>query len=126
MQIKTLGGYLERLGETRCACRWQGLHSGAHGWNRLVWKKHEPLPKVNHRNVYRKVSQFFKKTIFCCQHQRRVQCHSTSQYSLDKFMLQKLKFLQIFIAPNWCLKAHKVFVKLHKMWWDIAGLGFDL
>ena len=55
MQEKTVGRILRaqmRLGETRCACRRRGLHSGAHGWNRQVWKKHEPLPKVNHINVY--------------------------------------------------------------------------
>ena len=52
---KTAGRILRsqiHLGETRCACRRQGLHSGAHGWNRQVWKKNELLPKVNHLNVY--------------------------------------------------------------------------
>ena len=55
MQEKTVGRILRaylRVGETFCACRRRGLHSDAHGWNRLVWKKHEPLPKVNHINVY--------------------------------------------------------------------------
>ena len=76
MQKKTLDGYLERLGETRCACRWQGLRSGAHGWNRLVWKTHEPLPKVNHINVYGEVCQFSKKAILAASF--KVECSAAA------------------------------------------------